>query len=156
MTATTFDYSQPMVESGNMTQTVESFNVHLNNIKPAFGNGMYLLKKGLLYIGRHFMGIKSASYSIKTEEEGKSVEVSKINFEWVTFEVILCTAGVVTGIILGNVGVAGAITFSLPVVALSVVLGCAGVGIATVIKSSKSVWNKIFKSFKSFWAWLWK
>ncbi len=68
MTATTFDYSQPMVESGNMTQTVESFNVHLNNIKPAFGKGMYLLKKGLLYIGRHFAGAKSSSYTIKVDD----------------------------------------------------------------------------------------
>ena len=158
MTATTFDCSKPMVESGKMTQTIESFNVHMNTIKPSFEQGMYLLKKGLLYIGRHFMGIKNASYSIKAEEDGETVEVTKINFDWINFESVLGVTGLVAGFVLGNVGVAGAVTFPVAWWIGSLVLGAAGVGVGRVMDMLTpqvvSLWGKATSMLKSFWAWL--
>ena len=159
MTATTFDYSQPMVESGNMTQTVESFNVHLNNIKPAFGNGMYLLKKGLLYIGRHFAGAKSSSYTIKVDDEGQSVAVSKINFDWLTWDsasAILGGLGVAAGLIIGNVGIAGAYTVGVAAYQLSAILGLTGLGMPQLVRIATPLFNKFILAFKSFWDWLMK
>ena len=155
MTATTFDYSKPMVESGKMTQTIESFNVHMNTIKPSFEQGMYLLKKGLLYIGRHFMSLVSAKVTSKVNGGESVVECQDEPAIHLLIKDMknnkAKTAAVISafafGIYIGSVGIAG--TFTFGIVAVLTPFVCA--------TFTCGAWDFVVKAvslLKSFWAWL--
>ena len=93
------------------------------------------------------------------DDEGQSVAVSKINFDWLTWDsasAILGGLGVTVGLIIGNVGIAGAYTVGVAAYQLSAILGLTGLGMPQLVRIATPLFNKFILAFKSFWDWLMK